>query len=58
MNKENSIRLNQLMAAVRSAMYAAKGMKDINHDRIEFSNSANELKYEIYKIFRTKLGDF
>jgi len=58
MNKENSIRLNQLMAAVRSAMYAAKGMKDINHDRIEFSNSANELKYEIYKLFRSKLGDF
>jgi len=55
---ENVIHLNQLMAAVRSAMYAAKGMKDIDHDRREFSNSANELKYDSYKIFRSKLNDF
>ncbi len=57
-NSENQIHLNQLMAAVRNAMYAAKGMKDINHDRMEFSNSANELKYDIYKLFRLKLNDF
>jgi phosphate:Na+ symporter len=39
-------------------MYAAKGMKDINHDGMEFSNSANELKHGIYNSFRSKLGDF
>ena len=58
MKTANIIYLNQLMAAFRNAMYSAKGMKDINHDRIEFSNSANELKYGIYKLFRSKLDDF
>ena len=57
-NSENQIHLNQLMSAFRNAMYAAKGMKDINHNRMEFSNSANELKYDIYKLFRLKLNDF
>ncbi|MEP7195941.1 MAG: Na/Pi symporter [Saprospiraceae bacterium] len=55
---EHVIHLNQLMASIRNAMYAAKGMKDINHDRIEFSNSANELKYDIYKLFQSKLNNF
>ncbi|MEP6713085.1 MAG: Na/Pi symporter [Ferruginibacter sp.] len=57
-NAENRIYLNQLMASVRNAMYAAKGMKDIRHDRMEFSNSANELEYNSYKLFRSKLNDF
>lgn len=57
-NAENRIYLNQLMASVRNAMYAAKGMKDIRHDRMEFSNSANELEYDSYKLFRSKLNDF
>ena len=56
--KENFIHLNQLMASVRSAMYSAKGMKDINQDRKEFSNSGNDLKYDIYKLFRSQLSDF
>lgn len=55
---ENRIYLNQLMASVRNAMYAAKGMKDIRHDRMEFSNSANELEYNSYKLFRSKLNGF
>lgn len=58
MSSEDNIHLNQLMAAARSAMYSAKGMKDINHDRMEFSNSANDLKYAIYHSFRSSLGDF
>jgi phosphate:Na+ symporter len=57
-NSHNRIHLNQLMSSVRSAMYAAKGMKDINHDRMEFSNSANDMKYDIYKLFRAKLNTF
>jgi len=57
-NQGDLIRLNQLMTAVRSAMYGAKSMKDIDHDRIEFSNSVNEVKYGIYKLFRRQLVDF
>ena len=51
-------RLTMLMASVRRAMYAAKGMKDISHDKQEFSNSANDLKYNLYKKFQTQLNNF
>jgi phosphate:Na+ symporter len=51
-------RLTMLMASVRRAMYAAKGMKDISHDKQEFSNSANDLKYNLYKNFQTQLNNF
>lgn len=57
-NQTKFIKLNQLIAAVRNAMYAAKSMKDVDHDRIEFSNSVNELKYGTYQLFRTQLIDF
>jgi phosphate:Na+ symporter len=54
-HKDDLKRLNQLMAAVRSAMYSAKGMKDIIEDRKEFSNSVNEVKFDIYKLIREQL---
>ena len=57
-NQSNLAHLNQLMAAVRNAMHATKSMKDVDHDRIEFSNSVNELKYATYQLFRTQLSDF
>ena len=57
-NQENFIHLNQLMTAVRNAMYSAKSMKDVDHDRVEFSNSVNELKYGTYQLFRTQLSNF
>jgi len=57
LKKENLIRMNQLIASVRNAMYSAKGMKDIIIDRKEFSNSGNELKFDIYKLFRSQLND-
>ncbi|MBP8033735.1 MAG: Na/Pi cotransporter family protein [Bacteroidia bacterium] len=50
--------LNQLMTATRSAMYSAKAMKDIIEDRKEFSNSVNEVKFDIYKMIRQQLSDF
>jgi phosphate:Na+ symporter len=46
------------MAAVRSAMYSAKAMKDIVEDRKEFSNSVNEVKFDIYKLIRQQLSAF
>lgn len=58
MTKETLKKLNQLLAAVRSAMYAAKGMKDISHNRVELSSSTNALKYGLYELFRMKLNQF
>lgn len=57
-NQAERFRLNQLMASVRNAMYSAKGMKDINPDRKELSNSANELKFGAFKTLQQQLGDF
>ena len=51
-------RLNQLMSSVRSAMYSAKGMKDIIEDRKEFSDSINNVKFDIYKLIREQLTNF
>ncbi len=55
---ENRRHLNQLIAAVRNAVYSAKGMKDIIQNRKEFSNSVNEIKYDCYELFRLKLKTF
>lgn len=51
-------RLTQSMSALRSAMYSAKGMKDIVDDKKEFSNSVNEVKFGIYKLIREQLSAF
>ena len=52
------IRLSRLMASVRNAMYSLKGMKDINHDRRELSNSGNDVKFAMYEFLRTQVADF
>lgn len=52
------VRINKLIEALRNAMYSAKGMKDIYHDKTEFSNSINEVKYEMYHQFQSELSDF
>ncbi len=57
-NREDLKRLNQLMASARSAMYSAKGMKDVIEDRKEFSNSVNQVKFDIYKLIREQLIAF
>ena len=55
---ENHIHVNQLIASLRNAMFSAKGMMDVNADRIEFSNSANSFKYGNYQLLRLQLDDF
>lgn len=57
-HRDDLKRLNQLMASARSAMYSAKGMKDIIEDRKEFSNSVNEVKFDIYKLIKEQLSEF
>jgi phosphate:Na+ symporter len=52
------IRINKLIESLRNAMYSAKGMKDVYHDKTEFSNSINEVKYEMYHQFQAELSEF
>lgn len=56
--KENLIKLNQLMATVRNAMYSAKGIKDIEHDKKDLRNSAIDVKYEQYQFLASQLQTF
>jgi phosphate:Na+ symporter len=56
--KDDFIRLNQLISSIRNAMYSAKGIKNIEHDRKELSDSIIEIKYEQYKFIQTQLREF
>ncbi|MGL6267826.1 MAG: hypothetical protein ACRC2O_07855, partial [Chitinophagaceae bacterium] len=43
--------VNQYMKSVQSAMHAAKGFKDINHNKNELLQSGNDLKFEQFALF-------
>ena len=55
---ENLNRLNVLINVVRSALYASKSLKDVIHDVNEFSNSANEIKFNSFKEFQIEMNRF
>lgn len=57
-NQTNMDRLEQLVAAVRHAIYSAKAMKDVQHNRKEFHDSANDAKYAHYKFFQQEVEEF
>jgi phosphate:Na+ symporter len=52
------LRLNQLMASLRNAMYSAKGMKDIYEDIMNLSNSSNDIKYYTYQLIQMQHKKF
>lgn len=56
--KEATERLNQLIAAIRNSMYAAKNINDAQHDIEQFRNSSNDIKYNFYTQSRDKLSIF
>lgn len=56
--KEDLNRMNKLIEAVRNAMYAAKGMKDIYPDRQELSNSIVDVQYDLYTELKEQLTGF
>lgn len=56
--KEAHMRLNQLMASVRNAMYSAKGIKDIEQDKKDFRNSVIDVKYGQYQTVESQLSQF
>jgi RNA processing factor Prp31 len=45
-NTDELGQVNQYMKSVQSAMHAAKGFKDINHNKNELLQSGNDLKFE------------
>lgn len=51
-------RINQLLGAVRNALYAAKSLKDVLHDVHEFSASGNDLKYSRFKSAQSQIMGF
>jgi len=58
MDEKDFIRLNHLLMSVKNAMYSAKGMKDVLHDRKNFYNSADETKFGQFKLLKKQLHDF
>jgi phosphate:Na+ symporter len=58
MAKDETERLNQLIAAIRNGMYAAKNIRDAQHDILQMSNSSNDIKYSFYTLAREKLLNF
>lgn len=57
-DRTDVIRLERLMSCVRNAMYASKCIKDVYEDRMELRNTADEEKYNQYKIFQDNLNGF
>jgi phosphate:Na+ symporter len=41
-------RLEQLISAIRNSMYAAKNIRDAQHDIEQMRNSSNDIKYNFY----------
>jgi len=56
--KDETERLNQLISSIRNGMYAAKNIRDAQHDIQQMSNSSNDIKYSFYTLSREKLLNF
>jgi phosphate:Na+ symporter len=56
--KTYRLRLNQLMASLRNAMYSAKGIKDIYEDIMNLCNSSNNVKYNTYQLIQIQHKKF
>jgi phosphate:Na+ symporter len=57
-DKESLNKLNHLLASVRSALFAAKSLKDIIQNVKEFSNSSAELKFNRFKDYQKAIDQF
>ncbi len=51
-------RIDEYVASVRHAMHSAKAMKDVMHNRIEFHESADDVKFRHYIDFRKQLEQY
>jgi len=57
-DKQETIKLDQLISAVRNSIYAAKSMKDGWQDAEMLRNSSNDSKYDFYLQTCKKVEDF
>jgi phosphate:Na+ symporter len=57
-DKPETERLEQLSSAIRNTMYAAKNIRDAQHDIRQMRNSSNDIKYSFYIQSKQKLLDF
>jgi len=51
-------RIDEIVTSVRHAMHSAKAMKDVMHNRIEFHESADDIKFNQYIDFRKQLEEY
>jgi phosphate:Na+ symporter len=58
LENEESNTLNQLIHAIRNAMMAAKGLKDIAHNVMGFEKSANDRKIALFELLKGRLNEF
>jgi phosphate:Na+ symporter len=56
--KGETERLEQLIFAIRNTMYAAKNIRDAQHDITQMRNSSNDTKYNFYKQSGEKIRAF
>ena len=55
LSETSMIRINQLLISVRHAMYAAKAVKDIEHNIRSLKSSADEKDFQMYQHFREEM---
>jgi phosphate:Na+ symporter len=58
LHKAESERLEQLISAIRNMMYAAKNIRDAQHDIEQIRSSSNDVKYNFYEQSRDKMLNF
>ncbi|HTF03268.1 MAG TPA: Na/Pi symporter [Bacteroidia bacterium] len=51
-------RIDELVSCIRHAMHSAKALKDVMHNRIDFRESADDIKYSQYTHFRQQLEKY
>ena len=56
--RKETERVEQLIAAIRNAMYAAWNIRDTRHDIEQIHNSSNDTKFKYYTQSREKLLTF
>ena len=57
-DNESLNKVNRLLSAVRSALFATKSLKDIIQNVKEFSNSSADIKYNRFKDFQKSIDKF
>ncbi len=57
-DRTDNERLEQLISSIRNSMYAAKNIRDAQHDIEQVRNSSNDVKYSFYTSSKEKTAVF